>query len=156
VHACAGPVVDTLSDGVGEEVAAALRDFEGIVIAPNVSGERGTLSGHMIDVARRAGADVVLLGDVRRSDDAAGVLISATLFDGRTGRRIWSGASAGRQPENPGSSIGPAREIARAVANALGAARLNDRVECSNGATATSFATAKGFRTGTDERSVAR
>jgi len=156
VHACAGPVVDALSDGVGEEIAVALRDFGGIVIAPNVSGDPGLLSGHIIDVARRAGADVVLLGDVRRSDDAAGVLISATLFDGRTGRRIWSGASAGRQPDHSGSTIGPAREIARAVANALGAARLSERVECSNGAAATSFATPKGFRTGTDELPVAR
>ena len=79
----------------------------------------------MIDVARRAGADVVLLGNVRRSDDDAGVLISAMLFDGRTGRRIWSGVSAGRQHDSLVSTVGPAREIARAVAAALGSRRLS-------------------------------
>ena len=153
VHACARPVVDTGSDTIGEEVAAALRDFEGIVIAPNVSGGSDALSGHMIDVARRAGADVVLLGNVRRSDDDAGVLISAMLFDGRTGRRIWSGVSAGRQHDSLVSTVGPAREIASAVAAALGSRRLSDRAECSNGI-GTSFAAHKAFRTGTDERPV--
>jgi len=153
VHACAQPVVDTVSDTVGEEVAAALRDFEGIVIAPNVSRGSDAPSGHMIEVARRAGADVVLLGDVRRSDDDAGVLITAMLFDGRTGRRIWSGASAGKQHDGLVSSVGPAREIARAVAAALGARRVSDRIEAST-ATTMSFAAPKAMRTGTDERPV--
>jgi eukaryotic-like serine/threonine-protein kinase len=153
VHACAQPVVDTASDTVGEEVAVALRDFAGIVIAPNVSGCCDAPSGHMIDVARRAAADVVLLGDVRRCDDDAGILISAMLFDGRTGRRIWSGASAGKRHDGLVSSVGPACEIARAVAAALGARRRSDRVQASSGTT-TSFAAPKAVRTGTDERSV--
>ena len=155
VHACAQPLVDTASDTVGEEVAVALRDFEGIVIAPNVSGGCDVPTGHMIDIARRAGADVVLLGDVRRSDDDAGILITAMLFDGRTGQRIWSGAAAGRQPGHLASAIGPARDIARAVAAALGARRLSDRVACST-PTATSFAAPTASRTGTDERPVVR
>ena len=154
VHACLRPVVDTLSDGVGEEVAVALRDFEGIVIAPNVGGDPDAYSINLTDLARRASADVVLLADVRRSDDDAGILITATLFDGRTGRRIWSGASAGRQQDHLGSTVGPAREIARAVAAALGARRLSDRTEHSNGI-GTSYATLTAVRTGTDERSVA-
>ena len=154
VHACLRPVVDTLSDGVGEEVAVALRDFEGIVIAPNVGGDPDAYSSHLTDIARRASADVLLLADVRRCDDDAGVLITATLFDGRTGRRIWSGASAGRQQDNLGSTVGPAREIARAVAAALGARRLSDRTEYSNGI-GSSFAALTPVRTGTDERSVA-
>ena len=154
VHACLRPVVDTLSDGVGEEVAVALRDFEGIVIAPNVGGDPDAYSINLTDLARRASADVVLLANVRRSDDDAGVLITATLFDGRTGRRIWSGASAGRQQDNLGSTVGPAREIARAVAAALGARRLSDRTEHSNGI-GSSFAALTPVRTGTDERSVA-
>ncbi len=153
VHACAQPVVDTVSDTVGEEVAVALRNFDGIVIAPNVSGGCNAPSGHLIDIARRAGADVILLGDVRRTDDGAGVLISAMLFDGRTGRRIWSGASAGQQHDSFLSSVGPAREIAKAVAAALGARQLNDRVEASSATTA-SFAAPKAVRTGTDERPV--
>ena len=154
VHACLRPVVDTLSDGVGEEVAVALRDFEGIVIAPNVGGDPDAYSINLTDLARRASADVVLLANVRRSDDDAGVLITATLFDGRTGRRIWSGASAGRQHDHLGSTVGPAREIARAVAAALGARRLSDRPEHSNGI-GSSFAALTPVRTGTDERSVA-
>ena len=154
VHACLRPVVDTLSDGVGEEVAVALRDFEGIVIAPNVGGDPDAYSINLTDLARRASADVVLLANVRRSDDDAGVLITATLFDGRTGRRIWSGASAGRQHDHLGSTVGPAREIARAVAAALGARRLSDRAEHSNGI-GSSFAALTPVRTGTDERSVA-
>jgi len=154
VHACLRPVVDTLSDGVGEEVAVALRDFEGIVIAPNVGGDPDAYSINLTDLARRASADVVLLANVRRSDDDAGVLITATLFDGRTGRRIWSGASAGRQQDNLGSAVGPAREIARSVAAALGARRLSDRPEYSNGI-GSSFAALTPVRTGTDERSVA-
>jgi len=154
VHACLRPVVDTLSDGVGEEVAVALRDFEGIVIAPNVGGDADANSIHLTDIARRASADVVLLANVRRSDDHGGVLITATLFDGRTGRRIWSGASAGRQQDHLGSTVGPAREIARAVAAALGARRLSDRAEHSNGI-GSSFAALTPVRTGTDERSVA-
>ena len=154
VHACLRPVVDTLSDGVGEEVAVALRDFEGIVIAPNVGGDPDAYSINLTDLARRASADVVLLANVRRSDDDAGVLITATLFDGRTGRRIWSGASAGRQQDHRGSTVGPAREIARSVAAALGARRLSDRAEYSNGI-GSSFAALTPVRTGTDERSVA-
>ena len=154
VHACLRPVVDTLSDGVGEEVAVALRDFEGIVIAPNVGGDPDAYSINLTDIARRASADVVLLANVRRCDDDAGVLITATLFDGRTGRRIWSGASAGRQRDHLGSAVGPAREIARSVAAALGARRLSDRTEHSNGI-GSSFAALTPVRTGTDERSVA-
>jgi len=123
------------------------------VIAPNVSRGCDAPSGHLIDIARRAGADVVLLGDVRRTDDGAGVLISAMLFDGRTGRRIWSGASAGQQHDTFLSSVGPAREIAKAIAAALGARRLNDRVEASCGTTA-SFGAPRAIRTGTDERPV--
>jgi len=155
VHACAQPVLDTRSDTVGEEVAVALRDFEGIVIAPNVSSGSDPATGHMIDIARRAGADVVLLGNVRRADDDAGVLITAMLFDGRTGRRIWSGAAAGKQPDTLAPTIGPAREIARAVAGALGAKRLTDRAACS-AATTPSFTAPAASRTGTDERPVVR
>ena len=155
VHACAQPVVDTRSDTVGEEVAVALRDYEGIVSAPNVAGGSEVPTRHMIDIARRASADVVLLGNVRRADDDAGILITAMLFDGRTGRRIWSGASAGKQPDTLASTIGPAREIARAVAGALGAKRLTDRA-ASSAAITTSFTAPAASRTGTDERPVVR
>jgi serine/threonine-protein kinase len=127
VHACALPSVDTFSDGVGEEVADELRDYQGVVIAPNVSADRNTGSGHIAQIARRVGGDAVLFGDVRRSDDGNGVMITATLFDGRTGRCIWSGASAARRRDELNPAGTPAREIARAVATALGAIRLADR-----------------------------
>ena len=154
VHASAYPVVDPFSDGVGEEVAVSLSEFEGVVIAPNVSSDRDAISGHVTRVARRAGADVVLMGDVRRSDDGKSLLISATLFDGRTGRRLWSGASASRQRDDASATTSPAREIARAVAGALGATRLADGVECSTGAA--SLGSLKGYRIATDDRSASR
>jgi TolB-like protein/tRNA A-37 threonylcarbamoyl transferase component Bud32 len=155
VHACARPAVDAFSDGVGEEVAVALREFEGLVLAPNVCSDREAVSGHVSHVVRRAGADVVLLGDVRRSDDDKGVFITATLFDGRSGRCIWSGASAARRRDDAGTVTSPAREIARAVAGALGTTRLMGRIECATTPTR-SFASPRGFRTGTDERPMGR
>jgi serine/threonine-protein kinase len=129
VHACDRPSVDTLSDGVGEEVAAALREYEGVVIAPNVSADPEAVCGYVSQVSRRSGGDVVLLGDVRESADGKGVLITATLFDGRTGRRIWSGASAASHSDNQERAIDPAQEIARAVAKALGTTRRAEGTE---------------------------
>ena len=128
VHVGATPAIDTFSDGVGEEIAASLREFEGIVIAPNVSSDAAAVSGHVVDLGRRAGADVVLFGDVRQSADRGAILVSATLFDARTGRRIWSGASAARSSEDLGTPTSPAREIARCVAHAMCVLRL-DRFE---------------------------
>jgi serine/threonine-protein kinase len=155
VHACACPAVDTFSDGVGEEVADALREFEGVVIAPNVCADPEVVSGYITQICRRTGGDVALLGDVRRSDDGRAVLITATLFDGRTGRRLWSGASAARCRADLGTPASPAREIARAVASALGTTRLADWVEPESVA-AHSFAPETGFRAHTGERSARR
>ena len=131
-----------------------LSEFEGVVIAPNVSGDPDAVSGHMTRVARRAGADLVLMGDVRRSEDGNSLLISARLFDGRTGRRIWSGASASRQRDDLGTTMSPACEIARAVANALGICRLADRIEHSTAKA--SFGSSNGYRAATDDRSATR
>ncbi len=154
VHASARPGVDAFSDGVGEEVAVALREFEGLAIAPTICSDHAAVGGHVSHVVRRAGADVVLLGDVRRSDDGAGVLITATLFDGRSGRRIWSGASAARRCDNAGGAVtSPAREIARAVAGALGTTRLTGRIDS---AARSSFASPQALRNGTDERPAGR
>ena len=129
VHVGVTPVIDTFSDGVGEEVADALRDFEGVVIAPNVSSDGNVVRGPITHVARRTGADVVLFGDVRDSDNGRGVLITASLYDGRSGRRLWAGASAARRRDVFGMPASPAREIARAVASALGTTRCADRVD---------------------------
>jgi serine/threonine-protein kinase len=149
VHACDRPSVDTYSDGIGEEVAAALREYEGVVIAPNVSADPEAVSGYVSHVSRRSGGDVVLLGDVRESGDGNGVLITATLFDGRTGRRIWSGASAASYSDNHGQAVDPAREIARAVAKALGTTRHAEGAEY-RGTPATPFVQTP-LRTGTGE-----
>jgi TolB-like protein len=154
VHACEQPVVDPFSDGVGEEVAVHLSEFEGVVIAPNVSRDRDTVSGHVTRVARRVGADVVLMGDARRSDDGRSMLVSATLFDGRTGRRLWSGASASRRREDSTTMTSPAREIARAVASALGAIRPADRPE--HATEPASLGSSKAYRIATDDRSATR
>ena len=154
VHASARPVVDPFSDGIGEEVAVSLSEYEGVVIAPNVGNDRDAVSGHVPRVARRAGADVVLMGDVRRSGDGKGLLIAATLFDGRTGRRLWSGASASRQRDDAIATASPAREIARAVAGALGATRLADRIESSTAPA--SLVSPREYRMATDDRSATR
>ena len=146
VHVGASSTIDTFSDGIGEEIVGSLRGFDGIVIAPNVPWDAEAVSGHVVDLGRRAGADVVLFGDVRQSADRTAVLISATLFDARTGRRIWSGASAARNREDLGTATSPAREIARSVANALRVVRL-DRFEHPTGEAA-SNGHLPGFRTG--------
>jgi serine/threonine protein kinase len=121
VHVCGTLPVDTLSDSVGEEVAAALREFDGIVVTPEASAEPRDVDAHVTHIARRNNADLVLLGDVHHSANEAGVIISASLFDARTGRRVWAGVSgAGRPRDEPGPPISPAHEVARAIAGALG------------------------------------
>ena len=121
------PRIDAFSDGVGEEVADALRDYEGVAIAPNVSADREDIRGYIARVARRTGGDVVLIGDVRESAGGDGLMVSATLYDGRTGRRLWSGASAARRRSELGTATSPARHLARAVASALGTTRIVER-----------------------------
>jgi TolB-like protein/tRNA A-37 threonylcarbamoyl transferase component Bud32 len=129
VHLCEKPVVDTFSDGVGEEIAGVLREFDGLVIAPNTPRTAASVAGSVTGIARCVGADVLLFGDVRRSADEASVLITASLFDGRSGRRLWSGASAARRRNDLQKATSPACEIAWAVANALSITRLVDRID---------------------------
>jgi serine/threonine-protein kinase len=127
VHVGQRTAVDAFSDGVGEEVACALRAFEGLVLSPHVPTDLGGVRGHVPRVARSVDADVVLFGDVRESmDESGGVLISATLFDGESGRRLWRGMSGARRRDELETVTGPAREIARAVANELRVIRIED------------------------------
>ena len=155
VHACEKPAIDTFSDGVGEEVAGVLREFDGLVIAPNTPTDAATVMGPVTEIVRRIGADVLLFGDVRHSADQASVLITASVFDGRTGRRLWSGASAARRQDDLRTASSPAREIARAVANALRITRVVDRIDqrTSDAQTYGERATRRGDA---EERSAAR
>ena len=129
VHVREKPVVDTFSDGVGEEIAGALREFDGLVIAPNTPSDPAAVAGPVTEIARRVGSDMLLFGDVRHSVDETSVMITASLFDARTGRRLWSGASAARRCNDLHTASSPAREIARAVANALRITRLVGRID---------------------------
>jgi serine/threonine-protein kinase len=155
VHVREKPVVDTFSDGVGEEVAGALREFDGLVIAPNTPIGAASVALPMPEIARRAGGDVLLFGDVRHSVDGTSVMITASLFDARTGRRLWSGASAARRRDDLHTGTSPAREIARAVANALRITRLVDRIDVRPSDTCARVEHGT-HRSGTGERSAAR
>jgi TolB-like protein/tRNA A-37 threonylcarbamoyl transferase component Bud32 len=127
VHVVERPAVDAFSDGVGEEVACALRAFDGLVLSPHVPNDLGGVGEHVTRVARSVDADVLLFGDVRESmDESGGLLISATLFDGQNGRRLWRGMSAARRRDELETVTGPAREIARAIANELRVIRIED------------------------------
>jgi serine/threonine-protein kinase len=132
-HVCGEPTIDTFSDGIGEEVAAALREFDGVIVAASGWVAPGDTDLHLSDLARGVGADTLLLGDVRESAADGRLSISATLFDARNGRRLWSATATGRA-DRSGGPTAPARELARAVAGALGIVRPANRIERSGSA----------------------
>jgi hypothetical protein len=68
-------------------------------------------------------ADVLLVGDVHDRGGDAGVLITASLFDTRSSRRIWRGTAAGSPTGELGAVSRPAWDMACAVARALGSTR---------------------------------
>jgi hypothetical protein len=116
------PDIDTVSDGVGEEIATALRDIDGLVVAPDSAFE-AELECSMDRFARHARADAVLMGDVRESHNGTDLLISSSLFDGRSGRRLWSDVVTASNRCVLGEVGGPARTVAATVADVLGIAR---------------------------------
>jgi serine/threonine-protein kinase len=121
VHVSGAPRVDACTDGMSEEVISALREFDNVIVAaepPVVS----RVSRHVAQIARAAGVDVVLLGEVRDRTDEA-VLVSASLFDARTGRCIWRGTTTGSRCAGSLGISGPARDLAVAVGSALGLSR---------------------------------
>ena len=151
VTGCA--TVDTFSDGLSEEIASALREFDGIVVAPGASVLPNDSDVHLSHVSRLVGGDVVLFGSARRSADGTDVLISASLFDARDGRRIWSGASTCPHRGGIVELSSPARHVAHAVANALGRGSTRASHAASD---ARSLSQHNGFRIDANGRSAAR
>jgi serine/threonine protein kinase len=154
-NATGEPTVDTFSDGVSEEIAAALREYDGIVVACAAPVDSNRLDQHVSHVSRSVGADAVLFGDVRRPPDGASLVISGSLFDARSGRRIWSGASTTPHRSEPGELSSPARSVAGAVAGALGVARPARRAHRS-GDDVTRTTLQPGARMESNGRSAAR
>ena len=117
---CAEPRVDALSDGVSEEIISALRELDGLAVnAEPAIGPRARRM-HVAAIARGAASDVLMLGDIHESD--AAVVVSASLFEARTGRRLWRGTATVARPEL-GRVTEPARELAAQIAAVLGIAR---------------------------------
>ena len=117
------PAIDTVSDGVSEEIATALRDIDGLLVVPDVTVVDFEVECPIIRVAQRARADVVLMGDVRESHNGKDLLIASSLFHGRSGRRIWSDVVTAPNRCVLGELGSSTRHIAAAVADALGVAR---------------------------------
>ena len=151
VTGCA--TVDTFSDSLSEEIASALREFDGIVVAPGASVLPNDSDLHLSHASRLVGGDVVLFGSARRSADGTDVLISASLFDARDGRRIWSGASTCPHRGGIVELSSPARHFALAVANALGRGSTRATHAASD---ARSLSRHNGFRIDANGRSAAR
>ena len=116
----AGPTVDTFSDGLSEEVVAALRTVEGIAVTAQSSIGDAAVDVHPVEIARSLGADVLLFGDVRDAGNGSAVHISAVLIDGRSGRTRWSGTVSGPCRTGLDRECEPAGKVANAVATALG------------------------------------
>jgi len=120
-HVCDEPRVDTFSDGLSEEILSVLREFDNVVVAAESPVVPGGPT-HVTQIARTANVDVLLMGEVQdRADDTA--VMSASLFDARTGRRIWHGAAAGPRRTEVGGVSEPARDLGTAVGIALGLSR---------------------------------
>jgi len=155
VHIREKPHVDAFSDGIGEEIGSALRQFDGIVVAAERPLERTAGDAHIARVGRAVDGDALLVGDVHDRGSDARVLIAASLYDTRSGRRIWRGTAAGSRTGELGALSRPAWEMACAVARALGIARrpdLHDRF----GDEPTPLVPRQGFASGPNGRSAVR
>jgi serine/threonine-protein kinase len=126
VHIGDRPTVDAFSDGIGEEIGSALRQFDGIVVAGERPLELSAEEAHVTHVGCAVDGDVVLIGDVHDRGSDAGVLIAASLFDTRSGRRIWRGTVAGSPTGELGGPPQLAWRMACVVARALGIAPPSD------------------------------
>jgi TolB-like protein len=148
-----GPTIDTFSDGVGEEIVAALRTVDGIRVAAQSSIGAG-VDVHPAEIARSLGADVLLFGDVRDAGNGR-VQISAVLIDGRSGRTRWSGTVSGPCRTGLDRECEPAGQLAEAVATALGVksnTSLGERRYC----TATLRTDQNGSKPGAPDQTAAR
>jgi eukaryotic-like serine/threonine-protein kinase len=117
------PMIDTFSDGIGEEVVAALRTVDGIAVVPGSSIGANRVDVHLPEIARCLGADVLLFGGVRDAKGEGRVELCAVLIDGRSGRTLWSGSFAGLYHIGLDRECEPVGRLADAVASALGIKR---------------------------------
>jgi TolB-like protein len=112
-------------DGLAEEITTTLGRVEDLSVVPRTSAFRFKGSDRDLPaIASALGADAVLQGSVRRSDDA--LRIQVQLLRGRDGRQIWS-----RTYDRPASDAFEvqaeiAGSVARAVEKNLGVAPVED------------------------------
>ena len=155
VHVCDEARVDAFSDGIGEEIGSALRQFDGILVAAErplefVEGD----DAYVTRVGCAVDGDALLIGDVYDRGRDAGVLIAASLFDTRSGQRIWHGTADGALTGELGGLSQPAWDMASAVARALGIRRRPEfRDRCGE---ETTHVPRQGFVSGPNGRSAAR
>jgi TolB-like protein/tetratricopeptide (TPR) repeat protein len=102
------------SEGLTEEVRAALVRLEGLRVLAATSSERaGEEKGDTKSIAKELGVGFLLGGSVRRSGDI--VRIAADLIDGKTGFSLWSNTVDRKMTD----IFAVQGEIARMVARAL-------------------------------------
>ena len=84
----ADPTNEYFSDGVTEELTAALAQLGRIRVTPRTTAfaYKGR-SGDLREIGRELGVSRLLEGGVRRDGDR--VSITTTLYDARTGERLW-------------------------------------------------------------------
>ncbi|HUQ81763.1 MAG TPA: serine/threonine-protein kinase [Gemmatimonadaceae bacterium] len=120
----ADPAVDAFSDGISEEVVAALREYDGVAVASVVAGGPDATDLHITHLRRGDRADLILLGDVRRSDNGAALSIVGSLFDASTGRRLWFGYTTAAHHADRADIGVAARNAAAAIAGVIGVERV--------------------------------
>jgi serine/threonine-protein kinase len=155
VHIRQEPRVDAFSDGIGEEIGSALRQFDGIVVAAERPLEPPAGDTHVTHVGCAVDADALLIGDVHERGGDAAVLIVASLFDTRSGRRIWAGTAAGSPTGELGGLSQPVWDMACAAARALGIVRRPDMLHRRD-SEATARASRQEFTSGRNGRSATR
>lgn len=120
--------VDAFSDRISDAIVTALRDYAGVagtlVPQPMLRAPDRHIS-HLRDSAR---GDVVLLGNVRQIEGETAVAVSGSLFDAITGRHLWSGSTVAAQYADRSDVTAAARNIAAAIAGALGLSLAPDDV----------------------------
>jgi TolB-like protein len=127
-HVNGDAVIDRASDGVGEYVAAGLRNLEGVVVAGVSSIEQNHVDLHFREIARRLEADVLLFGELRAGETPGHVDLSAVLIDGWNGRTLWAGRFAGPCDDGLERERGVIGRVTDGVAAALGVSARCQRV----------------------------
>jgi TolB-like protein len=110
----AGEAQDFLSEGLTEEIRAALSRNAGFLVLAGTSSEAAKdVKGGATEIARKLGVAHLLEGSVQRDGDQ--VRVAATLTDGATGFSEWTQ----RYDRHLGDVFAMQSELARSVAGAL-------------------------------------